>query len=177
LICGLESGNWNRGDAFVLACALTAAIQIVLIHRAAEQISSPFVFNSFQSFWAGVIPAVFALKAGGVPHLPLPLLSWFGLLFLVGPVTLGAFMVQVRAQRVLPSSLVSMIFLLESPCAAFFAHFLFQERLAWSQWSGAFLILLSAVGAVYLHTSVVSNPPAANPSLLLPQETPGKQAS
>ena len=112
---------------------------------------SPFVFNVFQAVWAALIPTLFALKFEPFPSLPWSPLSIAGLLILACASTLLAFLIQVRSQRVLPSSVVSMMFLLESPFAALFAFFLFHETMSPSMWLGAFCILTAAVGAVRAH--------------------------
>jgi drug/metabolite transporter (DMT)-like permease len=43
-----------------------------------------------------------------------------------------------------------MLFLLESPFAAFFAYFIFGEILSLTQWIGASIIFMSALGTLLL---------------------------
>ena len=148
LICELETGNWNRGDLLTLGCAITASFHILCLEKLAKQIESPFLFNSLQSFWAGLIPLLFAFFWDDIHHFPPLWESTLAILWLSIAVTLISFLVQIRSQQILSAEVVSMLFLLESPLAALFAYFLFSEKLDGSQWFGAFLILLAAAGAL-----------------------------
>lgn len=150
LICDFKGGNWNMGDALTLVCSLMAACQIVFLERQSSKISSAFVFNVFQTFWAGLIPLSLAIPFEPLPKFPVSSKVLLSMLVLSFASTLLAFLIQVRTQKVLPSSTVSMLFLLESPFAAFFAWLFFSEQLAPFQWLGAILILLSAGASVGL---------------------------
>ncbi|HRK01441.1 MAG TPA: DMT family transporter [Oligoflexia bacterium] len=140
--------NLNIGDFLTLLCALAAAVQIVLVERASTKFQSPFLFNFYQSFWVGIIPFAvgIAMDSKNLTHAPFAAhsLSWAGLAFLVVGSTMIAFLIQMRAQRVLPSATASMLFLLESPFAAVFGYFIFNERMNGLQWTGAALIMIAA---------------------------------
>lgn len=149
LICQLDSFVLNIGDVFTLACAVTAALQILEVSRLSARTQSALGFTLSQVFWATLIPLGGALFFEPLPTFPLPLKSVVGVSILAFGVTLLAFCIQVRAQRVLSASLVSLIFLIESPFAAVFAYFLEGERLTISQTGGAFLILFASAGSIY----------------------------
>ncbi len=148
LICNFRSNEWNRGDLLTLICALVATVQIVLLEKISPKITSAFVFNVFQTFWAGIIPLLLALIFESFPVLPLTPKIILSILMLSFLSTLLAFLIQVRTQKVLPSSTVSMLFILESPFAALFAYLLLGETLSPLQWLGASLILTSALASV-----------------------------
>jgi drug/metabolite transporter (DMT)-like permease len=149
-ICDFRGGNWNFGDLLTLICAGMAASQIVFLEKQSSKIGSAFVFNVFQTFWAGVAPLVLAIPFEPLPHNPMTTKVMGSLLVLSFASTLLAFLIQVRTQKVLPSSTVSMLFLLESPFAAFFAYLLLGESLGPIQWIGAVLVLLSAGASIGL---------------------------
>ena len=152
LICRIESGDWTRGDAITLCCAFVAALHIISLEIVTRRIHSAIVYNVFQAFWAGLLPLFFAWRFDRPTSWPLPHLSIVGIAILTFASTLIAFLVQVRSQRVLAPSLVSMLFLLESPFAAFFGFLFFGERLSILQWTGALLILTAATGTIRLHS-------------------------
>ncbi|NBX68810.1 MAG: DMT family transporter [Proteobacteria bacterium] len=148
LICEFKGGSWNFGDLLTLVCAFMASSQIVFLEKQVPKIGSAFVFNVFQTFWAGLIPIALAIPFEPIPKFPISAKILMAMLILSFASTLLAFLIQVRSQKVLPSSTVSMLFLLESPFAALFAFFLLGERMGFLQWLGASLILFSALGAV-----------------------------
>ena len=148
LICDFRGGNWNVGDLLTLICALMASSQIVFLEKQSQKIGSAFVFNVFQTFWAGIIPLVLAIPFEPLPKFPVSARVLGSMLVLSFASTLLAFLIQVRTQKVLNSSTVSMLFLLESPFAAYFAYLFLGESFNTSQWVGAVLILGSALASV-----------------------------
>lgn len=148
LICRLDIGDWNRGDLLTLACSVIATGQILALQHASTRIQSSFVFNLYQAVWAGILPTIFAVPFDTFARWPLPWEAIGGLLILSFGVTMVGFLIQVRTQRVLQPSIVSMLFLLESPIAAFFAYLVFGETLTPSQWIGGFLIMVAAMGSI-----------------------------
>lgn len=149
LICDLETSSWNLGDLLTLFCSICAASQIVSLEKHSTKIASAFVFNVFQTFWAGVLPLILAILFEAPPRFPISERAALSILSLSLASTLLAFLIQVRSQKVLNSSTVSMLFLLESPFAALFAYLLLGEVLSVPQWLGALLILGGALGSVY----------------------------
>jgi drug/metabolite transporter (DMT)-like permease len=150
LMCGMDAQGWNVGDTFSLCCAVTAAYQIVAVGKLADKIHQPFSFNIAQNFWAFIPALAFLIGGEDLPALPWTGKAWVGMLILSVGCTLVGFWLQVRAQRVLIATVVSILFLLESPFAALFGFVFFDERLAWDQLIGAVLILLACWKTVTL---------------------------
>lgn len=135
--------NW--GDLLTLVCALFAAIHILVVGQRASRTTDDFAFNVFQSMWV----AVFSLMAlPFTSHWNLAKLNfngWIGILSLGFGSSLIAFYLQVRSQKKISPSVVSLLFLLESPVSCFFAYIFLNERMGLSQWTGAGLILLACL--------------------------------
>lgn len=141
--------NWNWGDLMTLGCALAGAGQIISLGIVSQKIQSSFVVNIYQCLWAMLLPLPLAPFMGGPFSLDgLTTKAAVGLVYVVMGSTLVAFMLQVRAQRVLSPSLASLLFLLESPFAALFAAIFLGEHLSGLQWTGALVIMLSSFGAI-----------------------------
>lgn len=148
LVVQLESIDLNKGDALTFACAFVASIQIVYISQISDRSKSPFIFNTFQSLWAGVPYALALMKTGEISHWNLGAMDtrgWIGFFSLTFCSTSLAFYLQIRAQKHLSSSHASLLYLLESPFSYVFAYFLLNERMSVLQMFGAFLILASCV--------------------------------
>ncbi len=133
--------NW--GDLLTLICALFAALHILSVGQKALQTKNDFAFNTFQSFWVGVLALVSFPFTSRWQLENLDAEAWIGLFSLGLGSSMIAFFLQVRAQKELSPSTVSLLFLLESPASCFFAFLLLNERLDAWQWLGAGLILLS----------------------------------
>lgn len=134
----------NFGDFLTFLCAIAATLHILWFGYIQKRIQSAFVFNNFQSLWAGTIPFILALFLEPAPQLSMANNSLVGFLSLVFGSTMIAFALQVRAQKVISPSLASLLFLLESPFATFFAFLLLGENLQLTQWIGAGAILVAA---------------------------------
>lgn len=139
----------NLGDLLTLICAFAAAGHILAVGHYGPMIPSPFLFNTFQSLWAGLIALAFAIACEPFRS---PVLSGeplAGLLLLSFGSTLFAFMLQVRSQKFLSPTTASMLFLLESPLAAFYAYLVLNEHPSPPQWAGGILILVAAIISVF----------------------------
>lgn len=153
LIVQLKIDDINFGDALTLACAFFAAFHIALLAKLGPQIKSPFLFNTFQSFWAAALALlVWPLFPG--PHFKgYHFWAGAGLFSLTIGSTMLAFALQIKAQKKITASLASLIFLLESPFAMLFAIMLLGEVLTPGQAVGAILISIAAFGAVKFETT------------------------
>ncbi len=149
LICQLDSLSLNFGDMLTLICAVAAALQILEVSRLSVRTQSALAFTLGQVFWATLIPLAGAVFLESWPQAPLVPKSIYGLSILILGVTLLSYCIQIRVQRVLSASLVSLIFLIESPFAAGFAYFLEGERVTLLQGVGGVLILIAAAGSIY----------------------------
>lgn len=149
LMCNLEMKDLNLGDFLTLICAVFGAIHIIYVGRVANSIKSPVEFNFLQNFFtAGLaIPIAFIFKG------PVNLSVIFdpGHNVLVGLLYLGiissmiSFTAQIIAQKKIPDHIAGLIFLTESPFAAFFGFIIFGELLNQMNFVGAVLIILSIV--------------------------------
>jgi drug/metabolite transporter (DMT)-like permease len=147
----------NRGDIWTLASALLGAFHIIYIGRISRRIQDPFRVNNFQSLWAliAVLPVVF--WGSSIQHAPVNANSLAGLLVVSAACSVLAFFIQVRAQKILSDTTASMLFLLESPFAFFFAFLLMGDRLNGVQGLGALFILAAALGTVLVEQSAGTN--------------------
>lgn len=137
----------NVGDLLTLACAVFAALQILWYGLIQDRIGSSFVFNLYQSFWAGAIPLALSLLLEPLPTFP-HTTTWLGLLMLSLGSTLIAFALQIRAQKKISPSLASLLFLLESPFAGIFAVIFLGERMTPMTIAGAVVILTALASSV-----------------------------
>jgi drug/metabolite transporter (DMT)-like permease len=142
----------NVGDLWTLVSALLGTAHIIYIGRFSSRVKNAFRVNNFQSLWslAVIVPAAFLM-----PHIqtaPINTKALTGLLILAAACSVLGFYIQVRTQKVLSDTTASMLFLLESPYAFFFAYLLMGDRLNASQSLGALLILGAALGMVLLET-------------------------
>jgi drug/metabolite transporter (DMT)-like permease len=138
--------RWNIGDFLTLVCSLASTLHIVWLGRIRSRIQSAFVFNLAQSFWGALPPVALGLWLETQPSFQavagLPLIGMCSLAF---GSTLIAFALQIRAQKEISPSLVSLLFLLESPFATLFAIYFLHERLRTPQWAGAGLIMAAVL--------------------------------
>lgn len=147
-LLNLKELEIQRGELLTLVAAFTAAMQIILVGRKAKFAKSAFRFNTYQTFWSLLAIIPFLLVEVNVKSLSLwpanvSMLSLGSVLSLAVFVSLFAFYLQIRAQRILSTTTSSMLCLLEGPFAFFFAAFFLSETLNYYQFFGAFIILLS----------------------------------
>jgi drug/metabolite transporter (DMT)-like permease len=149
LMCNLEMKDMNLGDFLTLICAIFGAIHIIYVGKVANKINSAFEFNFLQNFFVAIlsIPIAFFFKG----PVNLSMIFNFNNNVLIGILYLGiissmiAFTVQVIAQKKIPDHIAGLIFLTESPFAAFFGFVVFGEVLNKLNLLGAGLIILSIV--------------------------------
>jgi drug/metabolite transporter (DMT)-like permease len=146
----------NKGDVWTLLSAIFATCHIIYIGRISHKVQFPFRVNNFQSLWALslVIPALVFFPKTQIG--PLNEKAFWGVVILAAACSVLAFFVQVRAQKVLSDTTASVLFLLESPYAFFFAYILLGDRLSMAQSLGATLILGAALGMVALENGSTS---------------------
>ena len=137
----------NLGDLLTFLCAIAATFHILAVGHYGRKVRSSIVFNTYQSLWAGLLPLGLAIAIEPLPHDFFGTKPFAGFLILAIGSTFLAFLLQIRAQKLLSPSVASMLFLLESPFAACFAYFLLGERLNASQWLGAALIVAAVVAS------------------------------
>lgn len=159
LICQIHTmQRFNLGDVLTLFCAWTAVAQFLSLSRILPSMTvSPFAFNLSQSIWIAVLTGSCMLLFEGVPHLVTDIhqRAFWGLAILAYGASFCAFLLQIRAQRVLSASTASIICLLESPFAALFAVWLLNEQFSSLQMAGGLLIFYASILAVRDATSAI----------------------
>lgn len=140
----------NFGDILTLLCAFAATAHILAVGHFAPRVRSPFLFNTFQSLWCGLVALLFALPLEPATFPTFSQRSLIGMGMLTFGSTLFAFMLQVRSQKLLNPTTASMIFLLESPLAAFYAYVFLREHPTLNQWIGGICIVTAAVFSAWI---------------------------
>lgn len=147
--------TFNKGDLITLLTAITSTGHIICVSLAAPKIKNGFRFNTYQTFWALLLLIPFLIHENKTQTVQLwpndpSLLSIMSILGLALFVSMVAFYLQVRAQKVLSADTASMLCLLEAPFAFLFALFLLNESLSLIQSIGALVILLSSALSVII---------------------------
>jgi len=128
----------NYGDFLTALCALSFALQIVLVQRfgAKDYLSLAF----WQILWNFVFSLIFALafEPRVFPREPLP---WLGLLYTAVFGTVVAFTLQVRYQRYTTAYKAALIYSMEPIFGSLSAFLILGERLTKRALAGAFLIM------------------------------------
>ncbi len=148
-ILGGEILSWlNFGDAMMLISCVFASMHILFIDRLSNKIDSPFAFNIYQVFW-GFLFSVPLIFIDPIRHdQNYTLISIVGLIIISLGTTLLAFYFQLLAQKNISASDSSLLFILESPFAAFFSVYFLNEKLVFMQLVGCALVICAAVGVV-----------------------------
>jgi drug/metabolite transporter (DMT)-like permease len=151
-LCDLKLEGLNYGDFLTFIGALLSAGHILLVSHYAKIVPRLSVFNTLQMFSVAVFALIFALILEGAG--PLTDYAFFknhealiGLVFMGIFSTSIAFLLQVKSQKNLSPHAAGLIFLLESPFAAFLGYTFFQEALSSLAIVGCFLVILG-VGLV-----------------------------
>ncbi len=157
LIVQVKSLVLETGDFLTFLCAIAAAFHILYVGQIAPKSKNSFALNAFQSLWCAAFAlTLFPFEKDWTPW-DLSPKGWWGLGILTFGSSLLAFYLQFRAQRVISPSLVSLLFLLESPFSAILAVTLLGEHLSTTQILGALLIFVSCAVASQLKTSPSQN--------------------
>lgn len=147
--------KFNTGDILTFIAAITSTFHIIAVGLATKKMRSGFRFNTSQTFWAWVLTLPFLayeIKTQSVSILP-TITSYTSVVSVIALaifVTLGAFYLQVRSQRILTTTTASMLCLLEAPYSFLFASVLLNEKLTPQQLAGAVVILFISMLSVYV---------------------------
>jgi drug/metabolite transporter (DMT)-like permease len=133
----------NPGDVWSLVGALFFGVYIAYVSEIANR-TSVLVVTQMQYLVMSVVTVIWAW-----PQLSLvPTLStsaWLVILYLGVMCMSVPTVLQVWAQRVVPSYLAALLFILEPVFASFFAFLLLNERLSGLDWLGAALVVAALV--------------------------------
>ena len=142
---GDETLTVNRGDALVLACAVSFALHITAVGAFAPRMDS-LALATVQIASTAIISSIAAL-ALEFPTGPIPASVWGAAAFTGVLATGVAFGVQTTAQVFTTPTHTALIFAMEPVFAALFGYLLAGERLSGLAWLGAGLILAGMVVA------------------------------
>jgi drug/metabolite transporter (DMT)-like permease len=131
----------NPGDVWSFVGALFFGVYIAYVGEIANK-TSVLVVTQMQYVVMSLVTLMWAW-----PHLPtVPTLStsaWLVILYLGVMCMSVPTVLQVWAQRVVPSYLAALLFILEPVFASFFAYVLLDERLSSLDWLGAALVVVA----------------------------------
>lgn len=140
----------NLGDLLTLACSVFAALHIIMVGNVANKTKSDFAFNTMQSLWISVFSCGYVIVAGtnelnkwNLTNLDFN--GWLGMLSMTFGASLIAFYLQIKAQKKIPPSTASLLFLLESPAACGFSFLLLHEAISQNQFIGAGFIIIAGI--------------------------------
>lgn len=147
--------KFNQGDLLTLVCAFVSAFHIITVGQKAPEARSAFRFNNYQNFWTLIVVVPFLIYETTTQHTAFwpekaSLRSIASLVSLAILVSMIAFFLQVRSQKILSTTTSSLLCLLEAPNAFLFATFFLNENLNWIQIVGMILILGSSALSVYV---------------------------
>lgn len=151
LLCGYgKISGFGLGELLAHGCALLSSGGVISLKRSLQQIN-PLVMTMFQTATSALFAVLCALiwdhglsMAGAVPSV------WLSVVYLALGCTLGGYMLQNTAIRMISPNTVSFLMCFCSVMTAFFSYFLLGERLSVSGLIGAMMILGSVIAATLL---------------------------
>ncbi|MBC7464471.1 MAG: DMT family transporter [Bdellovibrio sp.] len=149
LLFDMKMESIQRGDLWTILCSVVAAIHILYIGYASKQTQDAFLFNTIQGFFALITVSIALLFEHQKVLISDSTQVWAGVFFLALFSSLIAFYLQVKSQKVISDSTISMMCLLEAPFAAFFAFLFLSEKLSPLQLGGTALILVASFTQCY----------------------------
>jgi drug/metabolite transporter (DMT)-like permease len=161
LMTAAEGLRWgfSRGDFWILLCALSYAIYILVLQRVLRhrphEVSLAFTQIVGIALYAGI-----AMGVTGSIRVPFSSAAVITALLVCALLaTVGTFWLQTRYQGRTSPQRVALIFSLEPVFAAFFAWWLLAETLSTRSMLGAGLILVAVLGAECVGRSRVGSDP------------------
>lgn len=161
----LIQGPWetlNVGDGLTLLSALCVAGHVITCNAHPKALASPWWFNLGQLLYLGFYALIFLCVDTLIHSSTWSILgefyeerwnlliqtpvAWWSLFHLVILSSMVAFYCQARAQQQLSPTVVSILYLLESPLAILFAYIFLSEVISLTQFTGCLLVLGSAFG-------------------------------
>ena len=133
----------NKGDVYLMGCALAFAIQITLVDQYASDLDC-LRLNCIQSLVCGILslPFMFALETPAIENI---LQCWLPIGY-AGILSMGAaYSLQILGQKDLEPTAASLIMSLESVFAALFGWLLLKETMTIPETLGSLLIFLAVI--------------------------------
>lgn len=133
----------NKGDLFLMGCALAFAVQITCIDRFAADVDG-FRMNCVQALTVAILSGPFVLFTETV-H-PGNLLACWGPLCFAGVLSMGlAYSLQIVGQKSLEPTTASLVMSLESVFAVIGGWWLLDERLALHESIGCIMVFIAVI--------------------------------
>lgn len=151
LLCGHgKMSGFGLGELLALGCALLSSGGILSLKRSLRQVN-PLVMTMFQTATSALFAVICAFiwdhglsMAGAVPSV------WLSIIYLALGCTLGGYMLQNTAIRMISPNTVSFLMCFCSVMTAVFSYFLLGERLSAAGLTGAMMILGSVIAETLL---------------------------
>ncbi len=135
----------SLGDVLTLGCAFCFALHIVLVGRLTRGFD-PVVFATAQITAVAILSGIVAfVERPLAPLAAAPPAVWAMIAFMAATGTIGAFLIQVWAQRFTSAAHTGLMFAFEPVAAALTAYLILGEVLAGRRALGAALILAGIV--------------------------------
>lgn len=138
-----QGGGLGAGDALILGCAAALALQAILVGRVAPVVPAA-AFACVQVAAVAVLAALWAIAGEPAPG-AVPLSAGAAIAFMAVAATLGAYVAQAWAQRVVSPTRTGLLFAIEPVAAVGFGVAWLGEPLGARQAVGGVLILLSVM--------------------------------
>ena len=143
LLSWREALGFGRAEMLTFAGSLAYAFQLVIVARVAPAVD-PVALTAFQSLGVALCVLPFSSPREAFGALSGGAIAW-RTLYLALAGTVAAPLLQVMAQRTLPTGRIALLFALEPVFALIFAATLGGERFATRWWAGAALILAAVL--------------------------------
>ncbi len=136
-----EGGAFSVGDAWVLGCAVSYAVYVLMLEAIAQR-HDPMQLTAVQLMVVALLGLIWSapeLSQHGLPHLETS--GWASVIYLGLVATAGTTFVQALAQRWVAAFEAAVIYALEPVLAAVFSFAFLGETLGWRGLVGGALIL------------------------------------
>ena len=155
-------GGVSIGDFWVLGCAVSYALYIVMLQKFLDRHAMNSVWLSFlqvAGVWLWSAPCLVFSSAS--LELPRSMAFWAALGFCATLATIGTAWLQTHFQRYTTASRTALIFAMEPVFAAMFGYILLGESMPPRGALGAGIILASIVVSEWIKARVPASPPKA----------------
>lgn len=166
-----SAGGINRGDLWVLACAVAYAFYILYLSEVAGK-HTVLALTSVQLVTMAVLAWLWALPTISALPTVTPAV-WGAILYLAVAATVVTTLLQTLGQRVVPAHTSALIFVLEPVFAAVFAYLLLGESLGLSGWIGGALVVAAMLVSEFRRPKAISPHPTPPNRTARAEDLPG----
>ena len=136
----------SSGDLWVLGCAISSAVGIQTLARLLKKNLDIMALIVWQLGTIAFFSTLTILVGPPATLLTFSQPAWISLLICALGVTLGAFILQVKCQKLLPPERVALVYSLEPIFAVIFGYLILGELLTLRSLLGGLLILSAVIG-------------------------------